>query len=350
MRFAPTAEQEAFRDTARRFLADRVRVRDLTARPGAHDPALWREIASLGWLGVDVPESLGGQGLGFLETALLAEETGRALLPGPFLGHLLAVQALLVAGDVATIPALVSGETVAATAVAAAPASPPAAVRLVRTRLRGEAVVPCAEAADLIFVAAGSSGGGVVAAARARDCALQGVQTLDLTRPQSKVVFEGAPAVARLEPSGYAAWEDRARVLLAAEAVGGAERALETAIAYAGDREQFGRPIGSFQAVKHRAADAFRALTAARLAARYAAWAIAAGADGAPFAAAAAKATAGDAFVRCAADSIQIHGGIGFTWEHDAHLYYRRALAIQAALGDAGAQRDRIASDVLARA
>jgi alkylation response protein AidB-like acyl-CoA dehydrogenase len=143
---------------------------------------------------------------------------------------------------------------------------------------------------------------------------------------------------------------DRARVLVAAELVGTASKALEMAVAYAKERQQFDRPIGSFQAVKHRAADAWRASEAARLAVWYAAWAIANGAPDASVAASAAKAAASDAAVRCTADSIQIHGGIGFTWEHDAHLYYRRAIAGQATLGDASMHRDTLAAEAFSHA
>lgn len=344
MRFALTAEQEAFRDTARAFLADRVRVRESIELPGAHDPELWKTMAAMGWLGVDVPEQNGGQGLTFVETALLVEETGRALLPGPFLGTLITIEA---AAASPLLAELVSGSLIAASVLASE--SPP--VRIVRNRLRGvEQIVPCAEVAELLLVVASTTEGPTPCLVRAVEAVIEPVGGADLTRPVARVGFDGARTEERLDPGSLARLMDRARVLVAAGAVGGAAKALDTAVAYAKERVQFDRPIGSFQAVKHRAADAWRALEAARLATWYAAWAVANDADDARTAARAAKASAGDAFVRCAADSIQIHGGIGFTWEHDAHLYYRRALADQAMFGDADAHRDAIAAEVLAQA
>ena len=345
MRFALSPEQTAFRDTARAFLANRVRVRDAIELPGSHDPALFKEVAGMGWLGVGVPEAQGGQGLSFVETTLLAEETGRALMPGPFLGTLVAVEAAL------TLPGLlaelVSGSRVAGVQI---PSGEPR-LRFVRNRIRGEEpLVACAAAADVLLVAASTRDGPAPFFVRASEAWLEQVASADLTRPAARVRFDGARVEERLDPQTLPGLVDRARVLIAADAVGGASAALEMAVAYAKDRTQFDRPIGSFQAVKHRAADAWRALETARLSTWYAAWAIANDAPDAHTAALSAKAAAGDAFVRCAADSIQIHGGIGFTWEHDAHLYYRRAIADQAMLGDGVAMREAIAADVLERA
>jgi alkylation response protein AidB-like acyl-CoA dehydrogenase len=349
MRFALTPEQEAFRETARRFLSERVRVRELIELPGAHDPTLWRSIAELGWLGVDVPEEHGGQGLTFVETALLAEEAGRALLPGPFLGTLCAVQVLIAAGSNEQrskwLPALAGGGSIVAAAMSRG------AMRVVRNRVRGEeAAVPCAAVADHIVFAADTPEGRTTLLVRAKEASIQPTGGADLTRPIARVRFDGSKIEERFDPAGLGALRDRTRVLVAADAAGGAAKALEMAVAYAKEREQFDRPIGSFQAVKHRAADAWRAVEAARLAVWYAAWAIANGAEDATVAASAAKAIACEAFVKAAADSIQIHGGIGFTWEHDAHLYYRRALADQTMLGDSASHRDAIAADVFARA
>ena len=349
MRFALTTEQEAFRETARRFLSERVRVRELIELPGAHDPALWHSIAELGWLGVDVPEEHGGQGLTFVETALLAEEAGRALLPGPFLGTLCAVQALIVGGSDEQrskwLPNLAGGVSIVSAAMSMG------TTRVVRNRVRGEeAAVPCAGVADQVIFAADTPEGRTMLLIKAKETTIEPTGGADLTRPISRVRFDGSKIEERLDPAGLGALRDRARVLVAADAAGGAAKALEMAVAYAKDREQFDRPIGSFQAVKHRAADAWRAVEAARLAVWYAAWAIANGAADASIAASAAKAIACEAFVKAAADSIQIHGGIGFTWEHDAHLYYRRALADQTVLGDSASHRDAIAADVFARA
>jgi len=328
MRFALTPEQEALRDTARRFLSERVHTREQIAMVGAHDPALWKEIADLGWLGDEETT--------FVDAALLAEEAGRALLPGPFTSTLIAIEAVRAAvGKTPDGPCAVALDA--------------RGVRFVRNRLRGSIpAVPCAEVAETLLVAADTSDGPATFEVAASEATIEPVESADLTRPAARVTFEGAKVLTRL--GALDLMLDRARVLTAADAVGGASKALDMAVAYSKERVQFDRPIGSFQAVKHRAADGYRALEAARLATWYAAWAISTESGDAATAARAAKAMAGDAFVRCAADSIQIHGGIGFTWEHDAHLYYRRALADQAALGDASAQRDAIASSVIAGA
>jgi alkylation response protein AidB-like acyl-CoA dehydrogenase len=339
MRFALSPEQESFRETARRFLADRVRLREQIAMPGAHDPELWKTIASMGWLDPD--------GRTFVETALLAEEAGRALLPGPFFGTLVAVEALSVCGgeDLTSrvLPALVAGDRPAGVAA-------PPGVTLLSDRLRGEATVPCGEVADVLLVLAATPEGRTPFLVAAKEAAIEPVGGADLTRPIATVRFDRARFEERLDPSGHAALLDRARVLAAAELVGTGAKALELAVAYAKDRQQFDRAIGSFQAVKHRAADAWRTIEAARLAVWYAAWAIENDAPDAAAAAAAAKAAAGDAAVRATADSIQIHGGIGFTWEHNAHLYYRRAIAGQAFLGGAAAERDTLAAEAFAQA
>ncbi|MFY9587240.1 MAG: acyl-CoA dehydrogenase family protein [Actinomycetota bacterium] len=345
MRFALSPEQEAFRDTARAFLAKRVRLRETIELPGAHDAALYKEIAAMGWFGVGVPEEVGGQGLSFVEAALLAEEAGRSLLPGPFLATLIAVEATPTLASLRG--ALVSGDRVPAVQIPTRGSG----LRFVRNRVRGEEpYVACAAVADVLLVIATTPEGEAPFFVRASEATIELVESADLTRPAARVRFDGARVEERLEPAALPGLVDRARVLIAADAVGGASAALDMAVAYAKDRIQFDRPIGSFQAVKHRAAEAWRTLEGARLATWYAAWALANDAPEAHAAALAAKAAAGDAFVRCAADSIQIHGGIGFTWEHDAHLYYRRALADQALLGDATSMRDELAGDVLERA
>jgi alkylation response protein AidB-like acyl-CoA dehydrogenase len=340
MRFALSSEQEAFRDTARRFLAERVRLRETIELPGAHDPELWKTIARMGWLDP--------YGRTFVETAVLAEETGRALLPGPFLGTLIAIEALLVAGrkDLTSrvLPALAAGDRLAAVALGSR-------ITLLSDRLRGEATaVPCAEIADVFLVLAAMPEAMTPFLVAASEVALEPAAGADLTRPIATARFDHARYEERLDGSTVPALLDRARVLVAAELVGTASKALEMAVAYAKERQQFDRAIGSFQAVKHRAADSWRAVEAARLAVWYAAWAIANDTADAPAAAAAAKAAAGDAAVRATTDSIQIHGGIGFTWEHDAHLYYRRAIAGQAFLGGASAERDALAAHAFARA
>ena len=317
MKFSFTPEQDAFRAEARRFLTERVDVRAQIALPGAHDAALWKEMAALGWLGVALPESEGGQGLGLVDLCIVLEEAGRVLLPGPFLHHSIAGLALSRTQTGDLVPAVASGEIVA-TAVSDLDA--PAA---------------CGSVADAVVVLRLMD----PQITRPGTFTTDEIETADLTRPGARVAptseAEGLSAPVPLLP--YAS------VAAAADAVGGAQGAVDMAVAYAKDRQQFDRPIGSFQAIKHKAADMLRALEAARLATYYAASAIDTGAPDAFVAAAQAKVAANDAFMRCAADNIQIHGGIGVTWEHDAHLYYRRALGDSVLFGDSAGGREVVA-------
>jgi alkylation response protein AidB-like acyl-CoA dehydrogenase len=342
--FALGAEQKEFRDSARRFLAQRVRVRELIDLTGAHDPALWSAMAEMGWMGVDVPEGLGGQGQSFLDLCLVLEEVGRVLLPGPFLATAgWGVSALLACGSDEQrdrcLPSITSGEKIYA-------ASTADGLKLTRNRLRGDLLIECASVAHSLLVHAQTADGPAVFIVLPSEAELEPVEAADLTRPASRVRFSGAKPQERL-PGKIEPFLARARVALAAEMVGAADRCVEMSVAYAKERVQFDRPIGSFQAVKHRAADMMRSVAGARLAAYAAAWAIGAGSAEAERAASVAKATAGDALMQCAAGAIQIHGGIGFTWESDAHLFYRRAIASQTALGSASRHRDRLAQQLL---
>jgi len=314
MNFSFTPEQDTFRAEARRFFAERVDVRAQIALPGAHDPALWKEMASLGFLGVSDPES----GSSLIDVCLVLEEAGRALLPGPFLPHTIAALAVARAGsDPNLARAMAAGETVA-------------------SATEDLAQVPCGGVADVVAILRFQSPGIV------RSFDANEIESADLTRPAARVSpWEEDP----LNPVPLRAV---ACVAVAAESVGAAARALEMATAYAKEREQFGRPIGSFQAIKHKAADMLRAVEAARLAVYFAASAIDGGDRNAFVAAATAKVAANDAFMRCAAENIQIHGGIGVTWEHEAHLFYRRALASSAYFGDSAGGRDVVARALFA--
>jgi alkylation response protein AidB-like acyl-CoA dehydrogenase len=314
MNFSFTGEQDAFRAEARRFFSERVDVRAQIALPGAHDPSLWKEMASLGFLGVADPES----GSTLVDVCILVEEAGRALLPGPFLPHTIAALAVARAGGDDDLAAtLASGETVAAAA-------------------EDLSLVPCGAVADVIAIVRFQEPGVI------RSFEVTEVEAADLTRPATRI-SSGAEDALNPVPLRHVAC-----TAVAAESVGAAARALEMAVAYAKEREQFGRAIGSFQAIKHKAADMLRAVEAARLAVYYAASAIDAGNANAFVAAATAKVAANDAFMRCAAENIQIHGGIGVTWEHDAHLFYRRALANAGYFGDSAGGRDLVASALFA--
>jgi alkylation response protein AidB-like acyl-CoA dehydrogenase len=377
MRFAFTAEQEELRAQARAFLAehssgDAVR-RTLETELG-WDPEIWERIASeLGWAGVIVPEELGGVGLGQVELVGLMEEMGAALLCAPFFSTVcLGANALLVAGDEAQrkawLPRIASGE-LQATLAFAGPGGRPGAdgVELTWRRegaeylLEGVAQqVIDGHSAGLILVAARAPGtsGPAGVSLFALEEAVAGLErkaliTMDQTRRQSELRLHGVrvPAAARLGSEG-GAWPELARALdlatvaLCAEQVGGAQRCLDLSVAYAKQRRQFGRPIGSFQAIKHKCANMLLAVESARSAAYYAGWAAAQGEAELPALAALAKAYCSEAYFRCAAEAIQIHGGVGFTWEYDPHLYFKRARASEALLGSPAYHRERIAAHI----
>jgi alkylation response protein AidB-like acyl-CoA dehydrogenase len=359
-----TPDQEEIRSVARRFLADRYpseRVRELIAR-GGDDGSGWPEIAELGWAGIALEEARGGAGYGFVERCLLLEEMGRALLPEPYLpSAVLALDAVAAAGTVAAeqlLASIVEGSATA-TLVAAGDllggAPPAGSVRAEadgeRYTLEGPAglVIDGAGAGVLVVAAALPDGttGLFTADADASGVTRTPVPMVDATRPVAEVSFAGAPA-RRIDAgdssTALAGVLDRAAIALAAEMVGGAQRCLELTLEYMHERKQFGVPIGSFQALKHRLADAYVQVESARELVYLAADTVASGdGEGAPLVASAAKAAASEAFVAMAAEAIQLHGGIGFTAEHDAHLFYKRALVSAQVLGTPGVHRERLA-------
>jgi alkylation response protein AidB-like acyl-CoA dehydrogenase len=364
MSLAVTAEQEELRATVRRWLAENAplaTVRKLMATPDAHDPALWRGLGELGVLELGIPEQYGGAGFGFQELAHVAEEAGRALLPGPLLATAgLAVPLLLASGDEEAkarhLPGIAAGATVATVAWLSPGAGWDSAGRSLSVadgRLSGSAsAVLSGTYADLVLAVAGT---GDSAAVVAVDATGPGVSrtpqpTLDQTRPLARLDFDGAPCT----PVGAVGAGagllsralDAANVLLAAEMVGGAQACLDMSVAYAKVRQQFGRPIGSFQAIKHKLAEVLVALEGAQAAAAYAAWAAAENPVELPVVATLAKAVAAEAYFRAAGDTVQVHGGIGFTWEHDAHLYFKRAKTSLMLFGDVGAYQRTLADRI----
>ena len=356
MNFDFSDDQKQLRDTARKFLAEKCppkAVRAVIDGKAPYDRDLWKGLAELGFLGVAIPEEYGGTGAGHLELCVIAEEMGRALAPVPFSSTVyLAAEALLVAGSEAQkkkwLPLIASGEAIGTLALFEGKGNPsPQAIKLAASNgsLNGtKKPVADGTIANFAIVAArtGSAGrdtdislflvdmkaGGVVAKA---------LSNIDPSHGQAEVTFKNCKA----EPLGAAGegWSiisqvlDRAAVLLAFEQVGGADRALEMGRDYALDRIAFGRPIGSFQAIKHMLADMYVAATLARSNCYYGAWALSTNAGELPEAAAAARISATQAFQHCAKNNIQVHGGMGFTWEFDCHLYYRRANATALSLG-----------------
>src|SRR5580704_6693034 len=366
MDFLCTDEQLELRATVRDFLASKSAeesVRELMATPAGYDPAVWRQMSDqLGLAGLAVPEEYGGAGFGYLELGIVLEEMGRALLCAPYLSTVaLAIEALLSCTDESArkdlLPGLATGTTIGTLALLEQPGRWDEAS--VQTRARQDGAgwvldgakrhVLDGHIADLIMVGARTPAGlGLFAV----DGAAPGlrrvpVPTLDQTRKQAHLEFIETPA--RLIGDEADAWPvlrrvlHTAAILLAAEQVGGASRAVEMAAEYAGMRVQFGRPIGSFQAIKHMCADMLTEAEAARSAAYYGLWALAAGSEDVPLAASLAKVYCSAAYSKIAGDLIQVHGGIGFTWEHPAHLYFKRAKTCEAMFGTPAYHRDLLA-------
>jgi len=356
MNFDFSDDQKQLRDQARKFLAEKCSpkaVRVVLDGKAPYDNELWKGLAEMGFLGVAIPEEFGGAGAGHLELCVIAEEMGRANAPVPFSSTVyLAAEALLIAGSEAQkkkwLPAIASGEAIGTLALFEGKGNPsPKNVKLtaVNGALNGvKKPVPDGANADFAVVAArtGSSGRDSDISLFLVDLKAGGVEVksltnLDPTRGQAEITFKDAKA----EPLGAAGegWSiltevlDRAAVLCAFEQVGGADRALEMGRDYALDRIAFGRQIGSFQAVKHMLADMYVSATLARSNSYYGAWALSTNAAELSEAAAAARISATQAFQHCAKNNIQVHGGMGFTWEFDCHMYYRRANAMALGLG-----------------
>jgi alkylation response protein AidB-like acyl-CoA dehydrogenase len=348
MRFLPSEEQAALRDAARAFLAGQPGPHTLAEQGAAYDPAVWAAIVEQqGWQAIQVPEAAGGWGFGLVEAALVFEEAGRALTPSPLFGTCaLATSALLLLGDAAQQAAHLGAIAAGGTATAALDAGLRATEVEGGWRLEGAAErVVDGDSADLLVLGADA---GVFVVPRAL-CAVERVPSLDPTRPLARVtVAVELPAEARLAGRDVEAASLRAAVLLAAEQVGGAEAMLDLTVEHAKARVQYGRPIGSFQAVQHTCADMLVAVESARSATWYAAAAWDAGLPDAALAARTAKAMASDACFRVAGAAIQVHGGIGFSWEHVAHLHFKRARAGLVLLGAPAAHRARVAAALVA--
>ena len=356
MNFEFSAEQKELQDQARKFLAEKCPprvVRNVLEGKDSYDRDLWKALAGMGFLGVSIPEKFGGAGAGYLELCVIAEEIGRALAPVPFASTVcLAAEALLIAGSEAQkqkwLPAIASGEAIGTLALFEGSGNPSAnAIKLAASGgvLNGvKKPVPDGAIADFAIVAArtGSSGresdiGLFLVDMKAGGVDAKPIDNIDPSRGQAELTFRDCKA--ELLGPADEGWSlllhllDRAAVLIAFEQIGGADRALEMARDYALDRIAFGRPIGSFQAIKHMLADMYVSATLARSNSYFGAWALSTNAGELPEAAATARVSATQAFQLCAKNNIQVHGGMGFTWEFDCHLYYRRSNALALALG-----------------
>ena len=371
MNFAFSEEQEFLRETARRFLDDKCpseTTRALMESDSGFDDAMWNEFAEMGWLAMAIPEEYGGAGYSFLETSVLLEEMGRSLVPAPFLSTvILGVGVVLAAGTEAQKVAVL-GE------VAAGSRRLALAVTEVSGRWDAAGVEMAAapsEAGYVLngakhFVIDGHTAHSLIVAARVQeeitlflvDANTPGVEatvvdSMDQTRKLATVTFDDVEVLSSdvlgVIGGGWDIVEQVYRtgaVALAVESVGGAQCALDMAVEYAKVRMQFGRPIGSFQAVKHKCADMLVAVESAKSAAYYAAWAVSADSEELAVVAPLAKAYCTEAYFLAASENIQIHGGIGFTWEHDAHLYFKRAKSGELLLGDPSYHRSLLADQI----
>ncbi|WP_313808623.1 acyl-CoA dehydrogenase family protein [Sphingobium sp.] len=351
MEFAFTDDQQMIAETARAFFTENAtseRTRRAMAGDGI-DLKLWTAFCQeLALSGIAIPERAGGAGLGLVELAIVAEAAGAQVAALPMLGSLAqAAQAIAAGGSEAQheafLPALISGEKIAGY-------FHDAALHAEGDRLTGGShFVPHGMIADL-FVVTDMRRMWIVRA-DAPGVTVTRQTTMDQTRPLARVDLAGAPGDPMPDASAALAAAHRAAfVAAAAEALGGAQACLDHTVAYARERVQFGRPIGSFQAYKHRLADMMIEIEQARSAVYWAACAVDEQAEEAAMAVHAAKSFAADTFFRCAGDMIQLHGGIGFTWEHDAHLYFKRARALQTMLGSGNWHREQIATMILGEA
>jgi alkylation response protein AidB-like acyl-CoA dehydrogenase len=359
--FEFSAEQGALRESVRAFaraVSPEPEVRRAMTLPDGYDRAVWARLArELGLPGIAVPERYGGAGAGLVEAAIVCEETGRFLLPGPLLSTLLAAAAIVHVADESVagslLPGMAAGETIATLAVAEAGGSWDAGgVRCAATQVAGggwrldgrKRYVPDAHAADVIVTAALTPDGVALFAVDrgAGGVTVEPLTAFDLTRRLCDVTLDAAAAVPLADPGAQPVHEvlDLVRVLVAAEQVGTAQAALDMAAGYARERVQFGRAIGSFQAIKHMCADVLLDVESARSAAYFAAWAAASDPGDLAVAAPLARAFCADTLLAAAALNMQVHGGLCFTWEHPAHLFFRRAKAGALLWGDAQQHRE----------
>jgi alkylation response protein AidB-like acyl-CoA dehydrogenase len=366
MMLGTTAEQDELRASVRRFLTDRApltRVRELMESEDGTDRGVWEQAGTqLGLQGLAVPEAYGGSGFSFAEQAIVLEEFGAALYGGPYLASaVLAATALLASPDEGArrdlLPGIASGEVIATLAFTEDGSWDPAAISMPATKNGAEwtldghkSFVLDGHSAGLLLVVASTTAGLSLFAVDGTAAGLTrtALPALDQTRKLARLEFSDVAGRLIGSPGDAAAVLDRtlevAAIALAAEQLGGAQRTLDMAVEYAKMRHQFGRPIGSFQAIKHRCADLLLEVESLRSAVSYAAAAVADGSAEVPVIAPLLKAYASETFFHVAAENIQIHGGIGFTWEHDAHLYFKRAKSSELFLGDGDYHRERLAT------
>lgn len=364
MNFEFSEEQNLLREQAKGYLAEKCsleRVRKVLEGDEPYAGDVWRGMADLGWMATTIPENYGGIGLGHLELCVIAEELGRSLAPTPYSSSVyLATEALLLSGSdtqkQAYLPDLAAGTSIGC--VAMAEGAKPVTANNLATQFDGNSLsgskVPVADAdvANFAIVLANEPAGAslCVVDLSHSEVTVESVATVDPTRSHATLTFNAAPAQ-RLGAAGagFALIEqlfDRAAILFAFEQVGAAAASLEMAREYALGRFAFGRPIASFQAIKHKLADMYIALTLAHSNAYFGAWALSTGAAELPTAAATARVSATQALHECSKENIQTHGGMGFTWEFNCHLYYRRSKLLANNLGSLPRWKDRLVTTI----
>ncbi len=369
MNFAFSEEQDELRRAVRRFLAEKspeAEVRRLMETTEGYDPAVWQQMAEqLGLMSLTIPEEFGGAGFSYVELIVVLEEMGSVLLCAPYFSTVaLAANALLTSGDDGAkkylLPNIASGETIGTLAITEDNGRWDfGGVELAATRsgegwaLNGhKSFVIDGHTADLVLAVGRTEKGISLFGVKgdADGLTRTPLPTMDQTRKQARLEFSDTPAwligTEGGAEEGLSKTLDLAAVALAAEQVGGAQHCLDSSVYYAKTRIQFGRPIGSFQAIKHKCADMLLEVESAKSAAYYAGWAAAEDSDELPVVASLAKSYCSEAYFHAAAENIQIHGGIGFTWEHDAHLYFKRAKSSELLFGDPAYHRELLAQRI----
>ena len=369
MNFAFTEEQDELRSTIRAFMeakSSEEAVREQMETDTGYDADVWKQMAEqMGLQGLHIPEEYGGSGFGYVELGIVLEEMGRALLCAPFFSSVvLAANTLIHSGDdaakAAHLPGIAAGTTIATLAFTEPSGRWDESGITMEATASGDgytltgtkSYVLDGHTADLIIVAARTSAGVSLFAVDGGAAGLErtALATMDQTRKQARLEFSSTPAT--LIGADGAGWQvletvlDLAAVGLAAEQVGGAQLVLEMAVQYAKDRVQFGRPIGSFQAIKHKCADMLLEVESAKSAAYYGLWCASEMNEELPSVASLAKAYCSEAYFHATAENIQIHGGIGFTWEHPAHLYFKRAKSSELLFGDPTYHREVLAQRI----
>lgn len=357
MQFGLSESQEILKDSARKFFAGECpmeEVRRLMETDTGYDAVLWTKMAEQGYTGIIFPEEYGGVGLGKVELILLMEEAGRALLPGPFFSTVVQAGSVIDAVSSAEhkkkfLAPICAGDARSTVAVLEASACwDPADVKLAAAngKLSGDKLF-VTDAAVANFIVVVARNGVFVVEAKATGMRITPMSGMDLTRKLYAVHFDNTPAEKIGETGALPKAFDIATAALVAEMVGGMQRTLDITVEYAKLRKQFGKPIGMFQAVQHHCADMYLETESSRSSAYYAAWTLEENAPDAATAVSIAKVYASDAARTVGNRGIQVHGGMGFTWENDVHLYYRRAKASETAFGDATFHRERIARQVI---